>query len=360
MPLDQALALWRPWLTSCLLLLAAVAVGLVVHLLVFRAMRRLMMRTATVFDDAFVARCRAPLRVLLPVFFVHVALPLAITDASLLVGSRQATSVAIIACLTWTLVAVTGVISDVILQGMDIQAADNLAARKAYTQIAILRRIAIVILCVLGGAALLMNFERLRQLGTGLLASAGLAGLIVGLAAQRTLANLLAGIQIALTQPIRIDDVVIVEGEWGRIEEITLTYVVVCIWDERRLIVPIGQFMEKPFQNWTRTSADILGSVFVYVDYRAPIEEIRVAVGRMIEESQFWDGRVWRLHVTDSKERTLELRALMSARDSSSAWELRCEVREKLVTWLRRNHPDALPRVRAEVTSEPVEARAQA
>jgi len=352
MSLDQVLTLGRPWLTSSLVLLAAACAGFVVHLAAFRALRRVMTRTATVFDDSFFTRCRAPLRVLLPVFFVQVALPLAIVDANVLAGARQAASVAIVLCLTWTFVAVTGVASDVILQGMDLQAADNLAARKAYTQIAILRRIAIVVICVLGGAAVLMSFERLRQLGAGLLASAGLAGLIIGLAAQRALANLLAGIQIALTQPIRIDDVVIVEGEWGRIEEITLTYVVVRIWDERRLVVPISQFIEKPFENWTRTSAAILGTVFVYVDYRAPIDAIRHALGRMIEQSPNWDGRVWRLHVTDSKQGTLELRALMSARDSSSAWDLRCEIREKLVTWIQQNHPYALPRVRAEVAGD--------
>jgi len=168
------------------------------------------------------------------------------------------------------------------------------------------------------------------------------------MAAQRTIATFIAGLQIAVTQPIRVDDVVIVENEWGRIEEITLTYVVVRIWDLRRLVVPITYFIEKPFQNWTRVTADILGTVFIYVDYTVPIESIRAELQRILKSSELWDGKVCVLQVTNTSERTVELRALMSAADASTAWSLRCQVREKMVDFIQKNYPDALPKLRAE------------
>ena len=197
-----------------------------------------------------------------------------------------------------------------------------------------------------------MHFESFRQLGAGLLASAGVLGIIVGFAAQKTLGNLLAGVQIAITQPIRVDDVVVVEGEWGRIEEITLTYVVVRIWDLRRLVLPISYFIEKPFQNWTRTSASILGTVFLHLDYTVPVGAVREELERLVQQSTYWDGEVVRLHVTNTTERTMELRALVSAANSSDAFELRCELREQLVAFLQAHHPGSLPRLRATVEAE--------
>jgi small-conductance mechanosensitive channel len=193
---------------------------------------------------------------------------------------------------------------------------------------------------------MLMVFQSVRQFGTAMIASAGVAGIIIGFAAQKSLATFLAGLQIAMTQPIRIDDVVIVEGEWGRIEEITLTYVVVCIWDLRRLVVPITYFIEKPFQNWTRTSSDILGTVFLQVDYDVPVEAVRAELTRILEASTLWDRKVNVLQVTESRERTLELRALASASDAGRSFDLRCEVREKLVAFIQKNYPGSLPRVR--------------
>jgi small-conductance mechanosensitive channel len=196
---------------------------------------------------------------------------------------------------------------------------------------------------------MLMTFPKVRQLGTTILASAGIIGIVVGMAAQRTIGAFIAGLQIAFTQPIRVDDVVIVENEWGRIEEITLTYVVVKIWDLRRLIVPITYFIEKPFQNWTRVTADILGSVFLYVDYTVPLDAVREELQRLLKESELWDGKVCVLQVTNTSERTLEVRALMSAADASAAWSLRCHVREKLVDFIKTKYPQALPRLRAEL-----------
>jgi hypothetical protein len=196
---------------------------------------------------------------------------------------------------------------------------------------------------------MLMTFPAIRHIGITLFASAGVAGLVVGMAARSTLSNLFAGIQIALTEPIRIEDVVIVEGEWGWIEEIGTTYVVVRIWDLRRLVVPLSYFIEHPFQNWTRVTADLLGTVIVYADYTVPVEEVRAELHRILQASEMWDGKVWGLQVTDATEHTLQLRALMSAADSSIAWDLRCHVREKLVAFLQERHPHSLPRVRAEL-----------
>jgi small-conductance mechanosensitive channel len=197
-----------------------------------------------------------------------------------------------------------------------------------------------------------------RQFGTSILASAGIAGIIVGFAAQRSIATLLAGFQIAFTQPIRLDDIVIVENEFARVEDITLTYVVVRTWDLRRLVLPITYFIEQPFQNWTRTSSDILGSVFFHVDYAMPVVALREELDRILAASKYWDGRVKVLQVTDAGERTLQLRALASARDAASAWDLRCEIREKLITFVQQQYPQHLPRTRAELQPAAAEAPA--
>ncbi|MDX1567920.1 MAG: mechanosensitive ion channel [Longimicrobiales bacterium] len=302
--------------------------------------------------DAFSRFCRRPLAWTLPVLGATLALSASPVSGPGWNAVSRILIVALILGMAWFTVGLIQVATTAYLGRFDTGVTDNLEARKVHTQMEIVRKIAIVVVTVLAVSAIFMSFEDLRELGTGILASAGVVGLIVGLAAQRTLGNVLAGFQIAITQPIRLDDVVIVEGEWGWIEEITLTYVVVRIWDQRRLVVPISYFIEKPFQNWTRTSADILGTVFLYLDHSIPVEDVRRELGRLVESNEHWDGRVWRLHVTDTTEKTVELRALMSAADSPSAWELRCAVREGLVEWAQRNHPDSLPRFRAEIRNE--------
>jgi small-conductance mechanosensitive channel len=261
----------------------------------------------------------------------------------------HAVTVALMLVAGWLATRLTRVLEDVLLAQLHMDQADNLEARKLHTQMRFLGRLLVVGIVVVTGSAILLSFESLRQLGAGLLTSAGIAGIVIGFAAQKTVGNLIAGFQIAFTQPIRTDDVVIVEGEWGKIEEITLTYVVVRIWDQRRLVVPIGYFIEHPFQNWTRTSADLIGTVYLHLDYRAPVEELRTELQRILEASPHWDGSLWRVHVTDAGERTIEVRALVSAANSDAAWELRCEVREKLVAYLQEHHPDTLPRTRAEL-----------
>lgn len=224
-----------------------------------------------------------------------------------------------------------------------------MAAKKAATHVNLARKIINVLVILLAISGVLMTFDTVRQIGLSILASAGIAGVILGFAAQKSLGTLIAGIQIAISQPISIDDVVIVEGEWGSIEEITLTYVVVLIWDQRRMIVPITWFLDKPFQNWTRSSTELLGTVFVYVDYAIPVETIRKELKSILASTPLWDKRVVRLQVTKATDKTVELRALMSAANSSDLWELRCLVRERLIDFIRINYPDGLPKVRMEV-----------
>jgi len=246
----------------------------------------------------------------------------------------------------WLSLGIFQFFADVIRHRFDITEKDNLDHRKVITQIDYLEDVARVIVIILFFALIMLQFESVRRFGTSILASAGIAGIIIGIAAQGTITNLLAGFQIAFTQPIRIDDVVIVEGEWGRIEDITLTYVVVRIWDQRRLITPIRHFIEKPFQNWTRTSSELLGTVFLYLDYQVPIEVIRNKLRELLEAHTLWDQRVSVVQVTDSRPNAMEVRLLMSARNSPDAFDLRCDVREQMIEFIRQKYPEALPKQR--------------
>lgn len=262
-------------------------------------------------------------------------------------------SVLLIVSLAWTLIVVLRIIKWIFLEKYDTSQADNLRSRKFHTQFNILERILIFLIVIIAIGLILMLFEDVRQIGVSVFASAGVLGIIIGLAAQRAIAAVLAGLQIAITQPIRLDDVVIIEGEWGRIEEIALTYVVVRIWDQRRLIVPSTFFFEKPFQNWTRTTSEILGTVFIYTDYHVSFEALREELTRLLKSTPLWDGKVNVLQVTDAKERSIEIRALMSAKDSGTAWDLRVFVREKLIEFLQKNFPESLPKTRILVENQP-------
>ncbi|MDD5456384.1 MAG: mechanosensitive ion channel [Candidatus Margulisbacteria bacterium] len=252
------------------------------------------------------------------------------------------------------LLKIIQIIRNVVLSRHNIEIKDNIHVRTLHTQIQLLTNIISIIIIILTIALILLSFPEAKQVGITILASAGIIGVILGLTAQKTLGNLIAGIQIAISQPIRIDDVVVVENEWGRIEEITLTYVVVRIWDLRRLIVPIAYFVEKPFQNWTHRSDQLMGTVFFYVDYSLPVNELRNELTAILNKSKFWDKRVNDLSVTNLTEKTVELRAVVSAADSSTLWNLRCEVREKLWLFLQKNFIDNFPRVRIEMKPDNV------
>jgi small-conductance mechanosensitive channel len=300
-------------------------------------------------DDVLLPFAGKALRLILPMLALILGTPaLALSkDAQSVI--QNAVSLMLIGTIGMILVQFVNAVAELLLRRYRLDVADNRRARGVYTQVTVLKKIAISAIALFAIASMLMVFDSVRQLGTAMIASAGVAGIVIGFAAQKSLGTLLAGIQIALTQPIRIDDVVIVEGEWGRIEEITLTYVVVRIWDLRRLVVPITYFIEKPFQNWTRISADILGTVFLRVDYTVPVQAVREELFRILEASKLWDRKVRVLQVTEAHERTLELRALMSAANAGEAFDLRCEVREKLVTFIREKFPYSLPRLRATV-----------
>lgn len=261
-------------------------------------------------------------------------------------------SVLLIVSLAWMLIAGIRTAKRIFLEQFDSSVADNLRSRKFQTQFNILERILVFLIIIISVGLILMLFEDVRRIGISLFASAGVAGIIIGFAAQRIIGTVIAGVQIAITQPIRLDDVVIIEGEWGKIEEITLTYVVVHIWDKRRLIVPTTYFFDKPFQNWTRSTSEILGTVFIYTDYNVPFDELRQELTKLLESTPLWDRKVNVLQVTDAKERTVEVRALMSAKDSSTAWDLRVFVRENLIKFLQKNYPDSLPKTRVVISDE--------
>ncbi len=255
-------------------------------------------------------------------------------------------SILLIFSISWVAIQTLKAGAYFLQRKLDIEASDNLHARKSLTQIKVFKTIANSIIIIIAIAAGLLTFEQARTIGISLLTSAGIIGLIVGFAAQKSIGMILAGIQLAITQPIRIDDVVIVDGEWGRIEEITLTYVVVKIWDERRLILPVNYFLEKPFQNWTRTGADITGSIFLFVDYSFPVESIRKVLPEMLKGNNDWDGRVMNVQVTKTTEQYKEIRVLLSSSNASENWDLRTEIREKLIDFINVNYPDAFAKIR--------------
>ncbi|MGH9109092.1 MAG: mechanosensitive ion channel family protein [Acidimicrobiales bacterium] len=328
------------------ILAGAVVAGLVVHLLLFSVLRRAVAGHRASAEHSLVAHVELPGRVVLPLVGLEVALGaigLADPVGTILV---HLVGVLLVASVAWLVVGSTYVLDDVILARYQMDVADNLRSRRIATQIQVLRRVAVAVVAVVALAIVLLSIPEVRAAGAGLLASAGVLGVVAGIAARPTATNVVAGIQIALSQPIRVDDVVVVEGQWGRVEEIALTYVVVRVWDLRRLVLPISYFVEQPFENWTRSTADILGWVFVQVDYSAPVDALRHQFEDILASSPHWDGKVGVLQVTTLGTETMQLRALMSSADSSRSWELQCEVRERLVQFIRDRHPGALPHLR--------------
>ncbi len=258
----------------------------------------------------------------------------------------------IIALSTIIVIQAVHIVKRRILKFYDINKEDNLESRKLHTQINLLEKVLVFLITLAGLGTILLSFDSIKQLGYGIFASAGLAGIIIGLSAQKVVGALLAGIQIAVTQPFRVDDAVVVEGEWGWIEEINLTYIVVRIWDKRRLVLPSTYFLEKPFQNWTRTTADIIGTVFLYTDYNISFDDLRQELDRILDETPLWDKNVKVLQVTESKETTVETRILVSAKNSPTAWDLRVHVREKMIDYIQKNYPESLPKTRVLMQKE--------
>ncbi len=328
--------------------LGAILFAVVLHRILFAVGHRLT-RDAGIVKRSLILHGQRPAALIFPLFALYVtvsALEIPPRVESILTHTLL---LLLIASTSWLLIALTRVVNDLLAVKYRVGERDDLRARQVQTQVQVFRHVGTAILAIITLGAMLMTFPQIRSLGASIFASAGLAGVVLGLAARPTFSNMIAGIQIALTEPIRLEDVVIVEGEWGWIEEIRNTFVVVRIWDLRRLIVPLTYFIEHPFENWTRQTADILGTVFIHTDYTVPVEELRQELHRTLKASGMWDGKAWGLQVTDADAHTVELRALMSAPDSPTAWNLRCHVREQLITFLQEHHPDCLPRVRAEL-----------
>ncbi|MCP1117508.1 hypothetical protein JOE11_003386 [Robbsia andropogonis] len=261
---------------------------------------------------------------------------------------RRVSVLVLIGSLTWLALRTVDAIVQGVITLNPLEQSDNLRTRSLHTKVHVLARCVMAAIVVIGVGAMLMTVPNVRQIGASLLASAGVAGLVAGIAARPVLGNLIAGLQIALSQPVRIDDVVVIQGEWGRVEAITGTYIAVRIWDERRLIVPLQWFIENSFQNWTRTTSQIIGSVFLWVDFRMPIAPLREELVRLCEAASEWDRRVQVLQVTDASDRAVQLRALVSSSDSPLNWDLRCKVREGLIAYMQRHYPEYLPRTRNE------------
>jgi small-conductance mechanosensitive channel len=334
---------WLPaWGQSLLLVALALAVALGVHAVGVVVVRRLF-KNHNGFWRALVLRTQGPGRLTL----ITIALSGAVQAAPLTPAQaeplRHALLVCLIVLLGWICLVALDIGAALYMRGYRTDVEDNLLARKHLTQVRILRQAASVLVVLITAGVALTTINAVRQWGVSLLAAGGAAGIIVGLALQPLLTNLIAGIQIAITQPIRIDDAVIVENEWGWIEEITVAFVVVRLWDWRRMVLPLSYFIQHPFQNWTRESAALIGTVMVYVDFAAPVEAMRAKLEEIVRASKLWDGQVVNLAVTDLRERVMEVRCLVSARNASQTFDLRCEVREKMLAFLKVEHPEALP-----------------
>jgi small-conductance mechanosensitive channel len=317
--------------------------------LVHRILLRLGRNSSLVTELA--QRAHRPTQWVVVLCSVYFAVRATADEASWRHAFLHADQLVIIGVAAWLVGALLVVGEDAALARFRTDVPDNRTARRVHTQIVMIRRVTVAVVAVLAGAVMLMTFPQARLVGTSVLASAGFAGIIAGLAAQSVLRNLFAGLQLAFSDAVRLGDVVIVEGEWGRVQEITLSYIVVHVWDDRRLILPTSYFTEKPFENWTRTDSALLGAVMFDVDWWLPVPEMREELRRALESTDLWDGRVSVLQVVEATGSAMQLRALVSATDAPKLWDLRCFVREHLVTWLRDTHPAALPRVRAEMTS---------
>ena len=333
---------------NILLAILAILLGMIVSFIIRKLFTLFSRFILNFVISSIIRRLQGPVNLFLPTLSLSISLAFMRMESKYLVAIGKTLEIALTVIFAVILARCVNVLEDFFYHKYDLTKADNLKERKIRTQLQFVRKFVLSLIVIITIAIVLLSFESMRKIGAGLLTGVGIGGIIIGFAAQKSLGNLLAGFQIAFTQPIRIDDVVIVEGEWGKIEEITLTYVVINIWDQRRLILPITYFVEKPFQNWTRVSAEILGTVFLYLDYFAPVELLREELTRVLEQHTLWDKRVNIVQVTDNKFDTIEVRFLMSARTSGDAYDLRCDVREHMIKYLRENFPESLPKTRLE------------
>ncbi|MBR9836722.1 MAG: mechanosensitive ion channel family protein [Rhodobacteraceae bacterium] len=347
--IEEVLPVLPDWVIPMAVVVAFFLLGLVIFRLVFAVLNRAVAKK-DLFWRSLVARTRRPLRLGLVVATLTVGVAVAPLSPEQTDFGQHALLIAFMVLVAWTLHTALHIWTTVHLRKFTLGSEDNFLARKHVTQSRIMVRLAGWVIVIVVTAAILMTFEGVRQWGVSLLAAGGAAGIVVGFAFQPVLKNLIAGIQLAVTQPIRIDDAVIVEGEWGWVEEITGTYVVIKIWDWRRLVVPLSYFIEQPFQNWTRDSSSLIGGVLLYLDHCADIKRLREKTNEVCRNSDLWDGNVCHVQVNDFRERVMEVRILASARNAPRTYDLRCEIREELITWIQREMPEALPRTRETVS----------
>lgn len=338
-----------PWALSILVLVVATAAAWIIHAATLAVMGRVV-GSRRPYLVTVLGQTRSPTRLGLLLIAMEIALQSAPLGADTRAFVSRLLGLGVICLIGWMALTALRIAANIYLMRFAVATPDNLLARKHVTQVRVLLRVAevVIVLVTLGFA--LMTFNEVRQFGVTLFASAGVAGIVAGLAARPVMSNFLAGVQIAISQPIRIGDAVIVENEWGTVEEITFSYVVLKLWDLRRLVVPISYFIEKPFQNWTRTGGELVGTVILYVDHTAPVDMVRKKLTDIVAQSKLWNGKVVNLQVTDCRETTIELRALVSANNAGAVADLRAEVREKLIDFLQREHPHALPRRRNEIS----------
>jgi small-conductance mechanosensitive channel len=337
------------WLLAPLLVAGAVGTAWILHAALFWVLQRAAARTTGGFDNVLLVRFRWPTRAVFLVVALSAVQPALILSGWGVALWQRIAGLVAPALVGWLAVAAINAMTDLVMLRSDVAVRDNLAARRRRTRAGLLRRVALYLVLAITFFMMLMTIPSVRDIGVTLIASAGLAGLAVAAAAQPTLRNLIAGFQMAFSEPIRLDDVVIVDGEWGRVEEIRLTYVVIRIWDERRLVVPLSRFFEESFQNWTRESSELLGTVFLQVDQTADVSAIRRKFEEIVRSDPHWDQRVAVLQVTDSDPGHLELRALVSASDAGTLFDLRCSVREAMIDFLAREMPGSLPRRREQI-----------
>ena len=337
---------WLPsWFIGLGLIILAIIVALFAHTIAIHLARRVLGPRRSV-AIVILDRTAGPMRLALCLVAFAFVLPLAPLDDTLREQLSHFFAVAVIALVGWIAIRAVDMIASRYLRQYRPEVEENLLARKHVTQVRVFKRVLDTMVVLIAVSAGLMTFDSVRQYGVSLFASAGAAGLIVGLAARPLLSNLIAGVQIAVTQPIRIEDAVIIENEWGWIEDIAATYVVIRLWDWRRMVVPLSYFIERPFQNWTREAQSLIGAIALHVDYAADVPRVRERLEEAARESKLWDGAVVNLQVVDSHPRTVELRALVSARNAPQSWDLRCEIREKLLAFIRDEMPEAMPRDR--------------
>jgi len=336
----------QPYLRLILFTLFSVLTGIIIRYVFFKSLFILNKKEEREIVRLLEKRFRGSVFLFIPMLIMHNLIPNFELSSSLTKWLLLISESLLITSITIITVRLVYFSQDVLSRRFNLDKADNIKERQVFTQIIFIRKIVVFIIVMIGLSLFLLQFDGVRKYGATFLTSAGVAGIIIGLAAQKTIGNLLAGVQIAFTQPIKIGDAVFVEKEWGWIEEINLTYVVVKIWDRRRLVLPITYFTEQTFQNWTRNSADILGSVFLFTDYTIPIDELRSKFETILNETELWNKNAQILQVTDCNERTMQIRLLMSAKDSPTSWDLRCLVREKMLVFIQEKYPDALPKTR--------------